>query len=134
MELLNTRTLKSALKLSEKRDALLSELAAVEKELVGIYGGNAPAAPAPVKASVKAGLKAKVVRVRRKSTGKRGALKEKVLAALRSAGDKGVLVKELADNLGVKNQNMHVWFSSTGKKLDSIQKVGPGKYRIKAGA
>ncbi len=66
--------------------------------------------------------------------GKRGALKEKILTALKAAGDKGVAVKELSAKLGVKNQNVHVWFSSTGKKLGTIQRIGEGRYRLKAGA
>ncbi|MGB7838629.1 MAG: hypothetical protein WBL40_11025, partial [Terrimicrobiaceae bacterium] len=64
----------------------------------------------------------------------RGALKARILAALRTAGDKGVAVKELSAKLGVKNQNVHVWFSSTGKKLGTIQRVGAGRYRLKPGA
>jgi predicted transcriptional regulator of viral defense system len=66
--------------------------------------------------------------------GRRGALKARILAALRTAGDKGVAVKELSAKLGVKNQNVHVWFSSTGKKLGTIQRVGAGRYRLKPGA
>ena len=61
-------------------------------------------------------------------------LKARILAALRTAGDKGVAVKELSAKLGVKNQNVHVWFSSTGKKLGTIQRVGAGRYRLKPGA
>jgi predicted transcriptional regulator of viral defense system len=53
---------------------------------------------------------------------------------LRTAGDKGVAVKELSAKLGVKNQNVHVWFSSTGKKLGTIQRIGAGRYRLKPGA
>jgi predicted transcriptional regulator of viral defense system len=43
-------------------------------------------------------------------------------------------VKELSSKLGVKNQNVHVWFSSTGKKLGTIQRIGAGRYRLKPGA
>ena len=66
--------------------------------------------------------------------GRRGALKARILASLRTAGDKGVAVKDLSAKLGVKNQNVHVWFSSTGKKLGTIQRIGAGRYRLKPGA
>jgi predicted transcriptional regulator of viral defense system len=68
------------------------------------------------------------------SGGRRGALKARILAALRAAGEKGVAVKDLSAKLGVKNQNVHVWFSSTGKKLGTIQRVGAGRYRLKPGS
>ena len=38
------------------------------------------------------------------------------------AGDEGVAVKDLAAALGVKSQNIHVWFSSTGR-IKGLTKV-----------
>jgi hypothetical protein len=61
-------------------------------------------------------------------------LKARIIAALRAAGDKGIAVKDLSKKLGVKNQNVHVWFSSTGKNVSGIQKIGAGAYRLKPGA
>lgn len=60
---------------------------------------------------------------------KRGALKEFILKELQAAGKAGVAVKELSERLGVKNQNIHVWFSSTGKSLGA-RKVGRGRYAL----
>lgn len=124
---LNTSVLKSVLKLTEKREALLAELSKVEGAIAAIYGGKT--------VSVKSGRTAAAKPALKKGRGKssrRGALKESILGALKAAGDKGITVKELSQKLGVKNQNVHVWFSSTGRKLGTIQKVGSGRYRLKA--
>jgi hypothetical protein len=39
-------------------------------------------------------------------------------------------VIDLSKKIGVKNANVHVWFSSTGSKLPEIKKVGKGHYKI----
>lgn len=124
---LNTSVLKSVLKLTEKREALLAELSKVESAIAAIYGGKT----ASVKSGRPAATKSAVKKGRGKSS-RRGALKEGILATLKAAGDKGVTVKEISQKLGVKNQNVHVWFSSTGRKLGTIQKIGAGRYRLKA--
>jgi hypothetical protein len=144
---ISTSVLESLIKLTKKREALLEELQSVEAELSAAYSGEKPAAkvgrPAKVKSVGRpAGKKTKAVAPAApaakvpasKSLGRRGALKAKIVAALRAAGDKGIAVKDLSKKIGVKNQNVHVWFSSTGKKLGVIQKVGAGSYRLKPGA
>jgi len=60
--------------------------------------------------------------------GKRGALKESILAALKAAAASGLSAKELSSRLGVKNQNIHVWFSSTGKGVKGLKKSGAGTW------
>jgi len=144
---ISTSVLEALIKLTKKREALLEELKSVEAELTAAYSGEK---------SVKAGKAVKVAGRRRgrkpkavkpaaaakaapapkapKSEGRGGALKSKILAALRAAGDKGIAVKDLSKKFGVKNQNVHVWFSSTGKKLGIVQKIGSGAYRLKPGA
>lgn len=91
----------------------------------------APTAPKAAKAVKAPEAKKAAKATTRKSSGKRGALKSRILSALSDAGAKGVTVKDLSKDLGVKSQNIHVWFSSTGKKLKEIQKLGPGAYRLK---
>ncbi|MFZ0711105.1 MAG: hypothetical protein WAM53_13785 [Terrimicrobiaceae bacterium] len=139
---IDTSTLESLIKLTKKRDILLDELKKLEAVISSVSSGGK---------SEPAGIVRRKGRGRRRSTvspaepksakaseaptsGRRGALKARILAALKSAGDKGVAVKELSAKLGVKNQNVHVWFSSTGKKLGTIQRVGAGRYRLKPGA
>jgi hypothetical protein len=140
---INTSILESLIKLTKKRDVLLDELKKLEAAIASVYSGGKPEARAvrrrigrgrrrslaPVAARARAARPAQAP-----ASGRRGALKARILAALRTAGDKGVAVKELSAKLGVKNQNVHVWFSSTGKKLGTIQRVGAGRYRLKAGA
>ena len=146
---ISTSVLESLIKLTKKREALLEELKSVEAELTAAYSGEKSAKPVKaakaVKAPVRRGRKPKAAAAKpaakaapapkaAKSEGRRGALKSKILAALRAAGDKGIAVKDLSKKIGVKNQNVHVWFSSTGKKLGIVQKVGSGAYRLKPGA
>ncbi|HEY5706970.1 MAG TPA: hypothetical protein VIS96_15515 [Terrimicrobiaceae bacterium] len=138
----NTSTLESLIKLTKKRDILLDELKKLEAEITSVYsvGTAEPAATRRRKAAGRRRASAPVAEARTakgveaETSGRRGALKARILTALRAAGDKGVAVKELSAKLGVKNQNVHVWFSSTGKKLGTIQRVGAGRYRLKAGA
>jgi hypothetical protein len=137
---INTSTLESLIKLTKKRDALLDELKKLEAAITSVTSGKAE--PAPVRRRRSAGRRRslapaaaiKPAKEFEAEAGRRGALKARILAALRAAGDKGVAVKELSAKLGVKNQNVHVWFSSTGKKLGTIQRVGAGRYRLKPGA
>jgi hypothetical protein len=39
-------------------------------------------------------------------------------------------VTDLSKKIGVKNANVHVWFSSTGKKLPEIKRVGKGHFKL----
>jgi hypothetical protein len=64
-----------------------------------------------------------------KSGQRRGALKDSILAALQKAGGAGLAIKDLSAALGVKGQNLHVWFSSTGRKVKGITKVGAGRWK-----
>ena len=138
---INTSILESLIKLTKKRDVLLDELKKLEAAISSVYSGG-KSEPAAVRRrrpgrrrSAAPLVEAKAAKGSEDQTGgRRGALKARILAALRTAGDKGVAVKELSAKLGVKNQNVHVWFSSTGKKLGTIQRVGAGRYRLKPGA
>jgi hypothetical protein len=64
---------------------------------------------------------------------RRGALKDSILTALKKAGDGGLAVKDLAAALGVKSQNVHVWFSSTGRKVKGVTKVAAGRWKYNGG-
>ena len=137
---ITTSTLEALVKLTKRRDGILGELKRIEAAISSAYSGRKSElstgrrrkGKAP-RRTTSAGAKATKV-AGAESSGRRGALKARILAALRTAGDKGVAVKELSAKLGVKNQNVHVWFSSTGKKLGTIQRVGAGRYRLKPGA
>lgn len=148
---INASVLRSLIKLIEQRDELVAELQKVEAALTAAYSGAAsapvsvsgerrgrkpgrkPQAAKPVKEvkPVKEAQPAPAAAKAGRKSGRRGALKTKILAALKAGGDKGLSVQELSKKLGVKNQNIHVWFSSTGKKTPGLQKIGPGRYRLK---
>lgn len=120
---LSTASLRSLIALTEKREKLTAELASVEKQIATAIGGNTIASPAPRTQK----SQARPV----KSRGKRGAVKELVLAGLKDAGEAGIAVKHLATKLAIKPQNLHVWFHTTGKKSGLVEAVGKGIYRLK---
>ncbi len=137
VSLINSNVLRKLLSLSEKKEVLLKQVAEIEKEIAGFtFGGSS--APAPKAkpgrkpSAVKvAGVKApKARKARGGKRGKRGALKEQILAVLGAAGDAGARVKDIADKLRINPQNIHVWFSSTGKKIATIKRVDAGHYKL----
>ena len=79
--------------------------------------------PLEVKASKSKGQQAES-----KSGQKHGALRDSILAALQKADGAGIAIKDLSRALGVKAQNLHVWFSSTGRKVKGVTKVSAGRW------
>ena len=67
--------------------------------------------------------------VRRRS--KRGALKEKIVRALRTAGKKGATIGDLSKKLKVPSANLYVWFNGTGRSVPGIKKIDVAKYQLK---
>jgi hypothetical protein len=59
-----------------------------------------------------------------------GALKAKIVGALRAASQRGLTVRELPDKLRVKPANLYVWLNGTGRKTKGVKKLGPAKYRF----
>jgi hypothetical protein len=55
-------------------------------------------------------------------------MKAAITALLTAAGAAGLSVREMAARLNTKPGNVHVWFSSTGRTVKEIRKLGPGKY------
>lgn len=62
----------------------------------------------------------------------RGSLKTEILQALAKAGEKGMSVQELAKKVKRPEGNLHVWFSTTGKKIEGITKIEKGQYSYSA--
>jgi hypothetical protein len=122
---INTRTLNSLIRLTKRKETLLKAVEKVEEELKGLLGGKRLSGSIKAISGKKAG---------RKKTGKRQrrpALKAQVIAALKEAGKAGSSVKDIAQKIKIKPQNLHVWFSTTGKKFKEIVKVAQGRYRLK---
>ena len=75
--------------------------------------------------------KSKVQQAESETGQRRGALKDSILAALQKADGAGIAIKDLSRTLGVKAQNLHVWFSSTGRKVKGVTKVSAGRWAYK---
>lgn len=63
---------------------------------------------------------------------KRGELSARILSEMEDAGSRGIQVRELADKLGANYKNIHIWFSTTGKKNPKIKKLGRAQYRLES--
>lgn len=122
---LNSSSLRDLVTLVEKREALADELAKLDATISAVLEGKKPKEKAP-KASKRGPKKGSV---RRPQMNKRGALRDFIVAELQAAGKEGVSVKALSEKLGVKNQNVHVWFATTGKSVGA-KRIGPGKYAL----
>ena len=143
--------LRKLISIVERKERVQEELTEIESKLSTYLSPEptTPAAPGPrrtrksraVRVSKPLEVKAPKPKVRQaeskpaplsrgpKSGQRRGALKDSILAALQKAGREGLAVKDLAAALGVKSQNIHVWFSSTGRKVKGLTKVGAGRWK-----
>jgi phosphatidylserine/phosphatidylglycerophosphate/cardiolipin synthase-like enzyme len=131
MKLSNPRIerLKEMMSLEERRVALQDELDQVTQQMNNLKDSlftdgaakvSAPAAPKA--ASAKAAASRQLT--------PRGALKDRIVAALQAAGHAGVKVKELAQAIGTKPVNVHSWFHSSMKRYPAIKKIEGGHYRL----
>jgi hypothetical protein len=120
--------LKKLVKLSERREALIAQIQEIDRQMVRVQSRfGIPSQNGNQGAAVT------LSRQGRRFTGrraKRGALKEKILTALREAGRKGATIRELSAKVRVPSANLYVWFNGTGKNVRGIQKIGVAKYRL----
>ena len=119
-------TLRKLVVLSERKEALMARVQDIEQEMLRIqrrFERVPGAQPAPVTVT------RSIAKTGRKQVG-RGELKERILAALRKAGKRGLSIGELSQKLRVKRANLYVWFNGTGRNVPGIKKVGPAKYRL----
>ena len=131
---LSIQQLKRAVVIREKVEALERELdRIIGGETVGKGSsrarkglGRATSQRRVSKASK--GGSAKAV-VQRRMPSRRGGLKERIIGALRAAGDKGAKVKDLAGKLGKSYGNISVWFHTTGKGVKEIKKIAQADLR-----
>jgi DNA invertase Pin-like site-specific DNA recombinase len=121
--------LRQLVKLSERKEGLLGQIQEIDREMVRLQAKfGVPAASANRRAPVTVSRVGRRPGARTRS--KRGALKEKIVRALRSAGKKGVTIRELSKQLRVPSANLYVWFNSTGRNVRGIKKTGVAKYRL----
>jgi phage-related minor tail protein len=121
-------TLRKLVALSERKEALMARIQDIEHEMVRIQRGiEAAQSGDHERAQLRITRPAKKTRRQRTA---RGELKNKVLAALRTAGKRGTTIGDLSKKLGVKRANLYVWFNGTGRSIRSVKKIGPAKYRF----
>lgn len=129
---ISTASLRALISLTEKKEKLTKELSSIEGQISAVFGGAAFTASKSAVRKIRGGGDVGNGRPKRlgKKRGKHGKTKGLILEALKAAGSAGISVKELSAKLGLKNSNVHVWFSTTGKTLKEIQKTGKGTYRF----
>lgn len=122
---LTSDTLRELLSLSEKKEALLAQIAKLDIQLEALAGRkfatHVAAKPAKV-AEVPRVSKVEKVKTTRQ---RRGGVRDAILAALISKPD-GVCVPELAKVTGFKIPSLHTFFATTGKNIPGLKKVGRG--------
>jgi len=112
---LSSGQIRRIVKLVKKKAQIQAKLAQVERSLDALEGGKVP--------EVKSGPK--------KRGRRRKSLKDALLKKLKSAGKKGLKVKELAKSLKANPASFSVWIYTTGKKIKGIKKVGPGRFAFR---
>lgn len=126
--------LRKLIPIVERKERLREELAAIESKLSAHLSPEPtsrakrkpPRTREPRAAHVSKSLEVRSPKPR--SAQRRGGLKDAILAALQTAGREGLSAKDLSAALGVKNQSIHVWFSSTGRNIKGLTKLGKGRW------
>jgi hypothetical protein len=121
--------LRELVKLTERKEALMAQIQEIDRRMVQVQNRFG----VPVRDDDKR-ARVTVSRTPRRLNGvrtKRGALKEKIIRDLRSAGRKGATITELSKRLGVPSANLYVWFSGTGRNIRGLRKIGPAKYQLR---
>lgn len=141
---LNTSALRNLIKLTEHKEALARKIEKIDAQLASLLSGKTAVASGKqrgrlsgkragrpsLRGRTRPGRPAGKAGAGATTKARRGSLKKRIFSALKAAGDKGVKVTELSKRLGVKNANVHVWFSTTGKKFPEIVRIGKGEFRL----
>jgi hypothetical protein len=129
---LSPEVLRELAKLAEQKVALTKQIAVIDGKINALAKGisvtkSKAASSATEPNSPAASRKSPTAKAK---TGRRGQLKQQITALLSNAGQEGMGVKEISKTLGVKNQNVHVWFSTTGRKVEGITKLEGARYAL----
>ena len=117
---LSLKRLEHILGLLKEKEALQAKLDEVNRDLQGLENGDA-CAPSTSESLTHP-------RPSKRRSRRRGGLQEAVLKALKSAGAKGLTVKQLAAQAKVKKSSLSVWLYTSGKKISGFKKVTPGVF------
>ncbi len=123
---ISSATLRKMIKLSKRKEKLMSRIQEIDRQMAGIER------EVEARASIRTPKRANVTTQKafRSKPNRRGALKAKILGALRGAGQRGLTIRQLSEKLGVKSANLYVWFADTGRKVRGLKKIAPAKYRL----
>lgn len=113
---LSSADFKRIAKLLAQKESLLTKVATIDQDLSAFDSGRGK----PAKAQKKTKGAGK--------RGKRGQLKDSILAILQESGKGGITVKEIAAKVNREPANIHTWFFNTGKKTKQVKKVGEAKW------
>ena len=134
--------LRRLLTLTEKKEQILESLREVEQQIqktaaaLGVQFVDSTSLPPstasakPSRARSQSNTSNKAPSKGPRSEGRSGALKNRIVSLLETAGPQGMRVKDVAKALGVKVANISVWFSTTGKKITT--KLAPGVFALKS--
>jgi hypothetical protein len=109
--------------LLKEKEALQAKLDEINRDLQGMENGKVSAPSASESLNDLPPSK----RIRKRPR-RRGGLQQAVLKALKSAGAKGLTVKQLAVQAKVKKSSLAVWLYTSGKKISGFKKVAPGVF------
>src|SRR5438067_9352853 len=119
--------LKQLVRLTERKEALMAQIQELDREMIRVQNKfGIPAREGDQRAPVTVS-RAPGGPIRRRS--KRGAIKEKIVRTLRSAGKKGATVGALSKKRKVPSANLHVWVNGTGTSAPGMRKIGVAKHR-----
>jgi hypothetical protein len=120
---LSLKQLEHIVGLLKEKEALQAKLDEINRDLQGIENGkvSAPSTSESLNYSPRS------KRIKKRSR-RRGGLQEAVLKVLKSAGAKGLTVKQLADQAKVKKSSLAVWLYTSGKKISGFKKIAPGVF------
>jgi hypothetical protein len=120
---LSLKQLEHIVGLLKEKEALQAKLDEINRDLQGMENGKV-SAPSDSE-SLNHSPRSK--RIKKRSR-RRGGLQEAVLKVLKSAGAKGLTVKQLADQAKVKKSSLAVWLYTSGKKISGFKKVASGVF------
>ena|SRR5438105_3924155 len=122
-------TLRQLVKLTERKEALMEQIQEIDHQMVELERRFEQTSGVPTHQG-----RVTFSAVPQKKTARRterGALKEKIMRVLRTAGSKGATIRELSDKTGVRSANLYVWFNGTGRNVPGLKKIGTAKYRLR---
>ena len=120
---LSLKQLEHIVGLLKEKEVLQTKLDCVNRDLKRLENGSGSALSASESLNDLPHSK----RIKKRSR-RRGGLQQAVLKVLKSAGAKGLTVKQLAVQAKVKKSSLAVWLYTSGKKISGFKKVTPGVF------